>query len=123
MADILIVEDTDVNMRLFTDILVDSGFSVIPAEDAETALELLERIPIPAAILMDIQLPGMSGVDCTKHLRADKRFQDVPIIALTAFAMDGDEKRCLEAGCSDYMAKPIAVSAFVQMVKKYSGVA
>lgn len=113
---ILIVEDNVANMRLFTDVLTSCDYPVYQAVDAETALEILATSPLPRVIIMDIQLPGMSGEECTKIIKADPRLRDIRIIAVTAFAMDGDEKRFRLSGCDDYIAKPVAISAFVHMV-------
>lgn len=115
---ILIVEDNDLNMRLFCDLLSALGYRVCQAEDAETALAILESVR-PAVIVMDIQLPGMSGVDCTKRIKADPALKDVPIIAVTAFAMEGDEDRFRRAGCDDYMSKPISVPLFAETIAKH----
>ena len=117
-APILIVEDNIINMRLFSDLLVALGYTVYKAGDAEKALELLKEIR-PGAIIMDIQLPGMSGVECTKAIRANPALADIPIIAVTAFAMAGDEARFLKAGCDDYLSKPISVPVFVETVARH----
>ncbi|MDF1748810.1 MAG: response regulator [Alphaproteobacteria bacterium] len=117
-APILIVEDNTINMRLFSDLLVALGYTVCKAEDAEQALKLLEDIR-PGAIIMDIQLPGMSGVECTQTIRLDPDLANVPIIAVTAFAMAGDEARFLKAGCDDYLSKPISVPVFLETVARH----
>ncbi|MDW3203958.1 MAG: response regulator [Alphaproteobacteria bacterium] len=115
---ILIVEDNEVNMRLFTDLLSALGYVVYQAGDAETALELLKSVR-PGAIVMDIQLPGMSGEECTRAIKADPDLMEIPIIAVTAFAMAGDEERFLEAGCDDYMSKPINVPLFAETIARH----
>ena len=118
-APILIVEDNVINMRLFSDLLVALGYTVYKAGDAEKALELLKEIR-PGAIIMDIQLPGMSGVDCTKVIRADPDLADIPIIAVTAFAMAGDEARFLKAGCDDCPVLSLACHACTSFLRAES---
>ncbi|WP_421875082.1 response regulator [Pacificispira sp.] len=115
---ILIVEDNEVNMRLFSDLLSALGYIVYQAEDAETALELLKSVR-PGAIVMDIQLPGMSGEECTRTIKADPDLSEIPVIAVTAFAMAGDEARFLDAGCDDYMSKPINVPLFAETIARH----
>lgn len=116
---ILIVEDNELNMRLFTDVLRNFGYTVVGCGDAESALEYLSEGDLPGMILMDIQLPGMSGVDCTKAIKADQRLANIPVVAVTAFALDGDEARFRRAGCDDYMPKPINVAAFMEMISRH----
>ncbi len=117
-APILIVEDNQINMRLFSDLLGAIGYKICQAVDAETALEMLKTLR-PGAIVMDIQLPGMSGVDCTKKIKSDPNISDVPVIAVTAFAMAGDEARFLKAGCDDYLSKPISVPTFLETIARH----
>ena len=103
---VLIVEDEPKNMKLVMMVLKSSGYELVSAEDGEQAVETaLEQRP--DLILMDIQLPKMSGLDATKILRENPDFPDIPIVALTAFAMKGDEEKYLDAGCTAYMSKPI----------------
>ncbi|NMM42973.1 response regulator [Rhodospirillaceae bacterium KN72] len=115
---ILIVEDNELNMRLFSDLLSALGYDIRQAQDAESALEILEK-EVPGVIVMDIQLPGMSGVECTKTIKADPRLSTIPVIAVTAFAMAGDEARFRKAGCDDYMSKPISVPIFAETIAKH----
>lgn len=115
---ILIVEDNEMNMRLFSDLLRALGYEVLQAWDAETALDILKS-ERPAVIVMDIQLPGMSGVECTKLIKANSDLHTIPIIAVTAFAMEGDEERFRRAGCDDYIAKPIAVDEFAAAIHRH----
>lgn len=117
-APILIVEDNELNMRLFSDLLTALGYVVLQAEDAECALEFL-KTERPGVIVMDIQLPGMSGEECTKTIKGMPELADIPIIAVTAFAMAGDEARFLEAGCDDYMSKPINVPLFAETIARH----
>lgn len=103
---ILVVDDTPANLALAVVVLEVSGCQVLTAESAEQAQSLLSTV-VPDLILMDVALPGMDGLTLTRLLKADKRLQHVPVIALTAFAMDGDELKALQAGCDGYITKPI----------------
>jgi len=103
---ILIVDDNETNLKLVRVILVAEGYQVKSAADAEEALATLAGFH-PRVILMDIQLPGMDGLTLTRHLRNDPAYADVIIIALTAYAMKGDEEKALAAGCDGYITKPI----------------
>lgn len=106
MARILIVEDNPANMKLATFLLTSAGHVVLSAGDAETGLTLA-RVERPDLILMDIQLPGMDGLEATALLKGDATTRAIPIIALTALAMKGDEERIRAAGCEGYIAKPM----------------
>ena len=103
---ILIVDDNPANLKLIRMLLDGVGYEVRTASDAEEALALLEEFR-PRLILMDLQLPGMDGLTLTRRLKADPRTRDIFVLALTAFAMKGDEERALAAGCDGYVAKPI----------------
>src|ERR1035437_9722800 len=103
---ILIVDDTPVNLKLTRILLVNEGYTVLTAASAEEALELL-RSYHPRLILADIQLPGMDGLEMTRLIKKDKRTRDIAVVALTAFAMKGDEQKAIEAGCDGYITKPI----------------
>src|SRR6266487_4334572 len=103
---ILIVDDTPVNLKLTRILLVNEGYTVLTAGSAEEALDLL-RSYHPRLILADIQLPGMDGLEMTRQIKRDSRTRDIAVVALTAFAMKGDEQRALEAGCDAYITKPI----------------
>jgi len=105
-------------MRLFTDILENFGYPVVGCVDGELAMNFLQD-NTPGLIIMDIQLPGMSGVECTKKIKASERLRTVPVVAVTAFALDGDEARFRAAGCDDYMPKPINVAAFREIVARH----
>ena len=107
MATILIVEDNAANMKLAVFLLQNAGYAVLSAPDAETGLTLA-RDAHPDLILMDIQLPGMDGLAATALLKQDVETRAIPVIALTALAMKGDEARILAAGCSGYIAKPMS---------------
>jgi two-component system, cell cycle response regulator DivK len=116
MPTILLVEDNVTNMKLSTFLLESAGYTVIPAIDAEKAL-LLARDCSPDLILMDIQLPGMDGLQATALLKADAATREIPVIALTALAMKGDEERIRAAGCDGYIAKPLDYKDFLEKVE------
>lgn len=115
MARILIVEDNIINQRLAIAMLGQGGHESLVAGDADTGLELARR-ERPDLILMDIQLPGMDGLEATRRLKADPATAAIPVIALTAFAMKGDRERVLEAGCDGYLAKPYHLSDLLAAV-------
>jgi len=115
---ILIVDDNPVNLKLATDVLEMEGYAVEKAVDAEQAQELLKR-STPDLILMDIALPGMDGLTLTRKLKADERLKHVPVVAITAFAMKGDEQKALDAGCNGYITKPIDTRKLPQQVAAY----
>src|SRR5213082_407019 len=117
---ILLVEDNAANMTLATFLLQSAGYEVITATDAETGVSLA-RAHNPALILMDIQLPGMDGLQATAQLRADESTRDIPVIALTALAMKGDEERIRAAGCDGYIAKPLSYKDFLATVSSELG--
>jgi len=112
---ILIVEDNEKNRKLVRDVLQFKGYRTMEAESGELGVALA-RESRPALILMDIQLPGMSGIEALAHLRADPTTRDIPIVAVTASAMMQDRQRILAAGFDGYQSKPIDVKGFVQMV-------
>jgi two-component system cell cycle response regulator len=105
-AAILIIDDNPQNLKLARVLLARDGYHIETADDAEQALALLERFA-PQLILMDLQLPGMDGLTLTRRLKADPARAHIPIVAVTAYAMKGDEARALEAGCDAYISKPI----------------
>jgi two-component system cell cycle response regulator DivK len=115
VATILIVEDNATNMKLSAFLLESADYTVIAATNAETGLTLA-REEHPDLILMDIQLPGMDGLQATGLLKADDATRDIPVIALTALAMKGDEERILAAGCDGYIAKPLDYKDFLTVV-------
>ena len=112
---ILIVEDNEKNRKLVRDVLQFKGYRTLEAESGELGVALA-RESLPALILMDIQLPGMSGIEALGHLRADPSTRDIPIVAVTASAMMQDRQRILAAGFDGYQSKPIDVKGFLQMV-------
>lgn len=115
MAKVLIVEDNPANMTLATFLLQSAGHAVISATDAETGVALA-RQEQPDLILMDIQLPRMDGLQATGLLKADEATRAIPVIALTALAMKGDEERIRAAGCDGYIAKPLAYKDFLATI-------
>ena len=118
MATILVVEDNPANLELVAFLLESADHVVISAPDAEAGLTLA-RSEQPALILMDIQLPGMDGLVATGLLKADEATRDIPVIALTALAMKGDEERIRAAGCDGYIAKPLAYKEFLATVSSH----
>jgi CheY-like chemotaxis protein len=112
---ILIVDDNPLNLKLASEILLASGYTVDGAINADQAQKLLV-IVLPDLILMDIALPGMDGLSLTRIIKADARLGHVPIIALTAFAMQGDDRKAADAGCDGYITKPIDTRKFVGQV-------
>lgn len=117
---ILVVEDNELNMKLFCDLLEAHDYETIQTRDGMAALELA-REHAPDLILMDIQLPEVSGLEVTKWIKEDENLRSIPVIAVTAFAMKGDEEKIREGGCEAYIAKPISVSHFLETVKTYVG--
>jgi len=115
---VLIVEDNELNMKLFNDLLEAHGYATLKTSHGIEAMELA-RAHKPDLILMDIQLPEVSGLEVTRWLKADEELKSIPVIAITAFAMKGDEERIREGGCEAYMSKPISVSKFIATVKTY----
>ena len=115
---ILIVEDNELNMKLFNDLLEAHGYNTLQVRDGRMVIELTRKNR-PDLILMDIQLPEISGLEITKMLKADDDLRDIPVIAVTAFAMKGDEQKIRNGGCDGYIAKPISVASFLQTVSKF----
>ncbi|HEX9507559.1 MAG TPA: response regulator [Myxococcales bacterium] len=112
---VLIVDDNPQNLKLARLLLISEGYQVQTAGDAEEALQVLDSFS-PRLILMDIQLPGMDGLELTRRLKADPSRREIVVLALTAYAMRGDQERALAAGCDGYIAKPIDVEAFPRLV-------
>lgn len=120
MKRVLVVEDNAANLRLVNDILKRAGYEVLTASEAQEGIDLAVA-QRPDLILMDIQLPGMDGLAATGILKADERTADIPIVALTAHAMRGDEQRILDAGCDRYVSKPIRYKHFLEVVAEILG--
>ncbi|MEQ8745711.1 response regulator [Pyruvatibacter sp.] len=117
---VLIVEDNELNMKLFHDLLDAHGYETIQTRDGMEALELA-RSERPDLILMDIQLPEVSGLEVTKWLKEDDSLRAIPVVAVTAFAMKGDEEKIRQGGCEAYIAKPISVAQFMETVQRFLG--
>ncbi|MBL4758239.1 MAG: response regulator [Rhizobiales bacterium] len=117
---VLIVEDNDLNMKLFHDLLSAHGYNTLKSANGIDAMELA-REHKPDLILMDIQLPEVSGIDVIKWLKEDPDLAPIPVIAVTAFAMRGDEERIRAAGCEDYISKPISVGPFLKSISDLIG--
>lgn len=115
---ILIVEDNELNMKLFNDLLQANGFETVQTMDGRDAMSLA-REHRPDLILMDIQLPEISGLEVTKMMKADDDLRDIPVVAVTAFAMKGDEEKIRQGGCEGYIAKPISVPTFLETINKF----
>ena len=117
---VMIVEDNELNMKLFRDLIEASGYETIQTRNGMEALDLARKHR-PDLILMDIQLPEVSGLEVTKWLKEDDELHVIPVIAVTAFAMKGDEERIREGGCEAYISKPISVSMFLDTVRQFIG--
>lgn len=118
MKKILIVEDNDKNMYLMSFLLKKNNYSVIKAGSGEEGMEIASREK-PDLILMDIQLPGIDGLETTRRIREIESCRDIPIIAVTSFAMSGDRERLINGGCTGYIEKPINVNNFLSEVRHY----
>jgi two-component system cell cycle response regulator DivK len=115
---VLIVEDNDLNMKLFNDLLVAHGYGTLQTRDGIEALALARQYH-PDLILMDIQLPEISGLQVTQWIKKDDDLRMIPVIAVTAFAMKGDEEKIRDGGCEAYIAKPISVASFLRTVEQF----
>ena len=119
---VLIVEDNELNMKLFHDLLDAHGYRTLQTRNGLDALKFA-REHRPNLILMDIQLPEISGLEVTKWLKDDEELRDIPVVAVTAFAMKGDEERIREGGCEAYLSKPISVGKFIETIRHFLGTA
>src|ERR1700733_913805 len=117
---ILVVEDNELNMKLLNDVLEAHGFDVMSTARGKVAVEWA-REHHPDLILMDLQLPDLSGLDATRRLKADEATRDIPVIAVTAFAMAGDRKKALDHGCDAYVAKPIVLRELLDLIAGFLG--
>lgn len=113
---ILVVEDNDLNRRLFCDVLKSQGFAVEPVADGRDALDKARSF-VPNLIIMDIQLPNISGLDLIEAAKADKVLRSIPVLAVTAYAGKGDEERIRAAGADNYLAKPVSIGPFMAAVR------
>ncbi len=116
---ILIVEDNELNMKLFNDLLEAHGYRTLQARNGVEAVELA-RQHHPNLILMDIQLPEVSGLQVTQWIKDDESLRSIPVVAITAFAMKGDEEKIRQGGCEAYLSKPISVVKFLETVRNYA---
>ena len=112
---VLIVEDNELNMKLFNDLLEAQGYAILQTRDGLSAIDIT-REHMPDLIVMDIQLPEVSGIEVTKWLKEDDELKHIPVIAVTAFAMKGDEAKIREGGCEAYISKPISVVGFLETI-------
>ena len=117
---VLIVEDNELNMKLFHDLLDAHGYRILQTKDGMEALDIA-REHRPDLILMDIQLPEVSGLEVTKWLKEDESLRSIPVVAVTAFAMKGDEEVIRQGGCEAYISKPISVTSFLETVRRFLG--
>jgi two-component system cell cycle response regulator DivK len=117
---VLIVEDNELNMKLFHDLLEAQGYDILETREGLQALAMA-REHHPDLILMDIQLPEISGLEVTKWLKEDEELAAIPVVAVTAFAMKGDEERIREGGCEAYISKPISVTHFLETIRGLLG--
>jgi CheY-like chemotaxis protein len=115
---ILVVEDNKLNMKLVRGLIKIGKYRMLEANNAESGIQLI-REEMPDLVLMDIQLPGMDGLSATKIIREDPDLKDIPIVALTSYAMQGDKEKALAAGCTGYIAKPIDTRKFLETVSQY----
>ena len=113
----MVVEDNDLNRKLFCDVLKANGFEALPVADGELVLDTARRHQ-PDLIIMDIQLPGVSGMDLIEATKKDARLAAIPVLAVTAFAAKGDEERIRAAGAAGYLAKPVSITPFMSAVKQ-----
>ncbi|HVB89716.1 MAG TPA: response regulator [Beijerinckiaceae bacterium] len=117
---VLIVEDNELNMKLFSDLLDANGYATVQSRNGVEAVDLA-RHHRPDLILMDIQLPEVSGLQVTQWIKDDDSLRHIPVIAITAFAMKGDEEKIRQGGCEAYLSKPISVVKFLETVRNYLG--
>jgi two-component system, cell cycle response regulator DivK len=117
---VLIVEDNELNMKLFHDLLEANGYDIVETRSGIDVMNLA-RNHRPDLILMDIQLPEVSGLEVTRWLKDDDELKSIPVVAITAFAMKGDEERIRQGGCEAYLSKPISVAKFLETVRGFLG--
>ncbi|WP_133365974.1 response regulator [Qipengyuania sediminis] len=117
---ILVVEDNDLNRKLFCDVLKANGFEVLPVADGQQVIASAKKFA-PDGVVLDIQLPNISGLDLIAAFRADRALQAIPILAVTAYAGKGDEEKIRAAGARDYLAKPVSITPFMTAVRKLLG--
>jgi len=115
---VLVVEDDGLNLKLFNELLQANGYNTLQASDGHDAVDLSRRFR-PDLVLMDIRLPGLSGLEATRRIKADPETADIPVVAVTAAAMKGDEEAVLSGGCDGYIAKPISIESFLAVVSRF----
>lgn len=115
---ILVVEDNELNMKVFRHVLEAHGYECVETDDGREVLELA-RSTVPNLIIMDIQLPGISGIEVTRSLKTSKTLCHIPVIAVSAFAMRGDEERIRQSGCEDYLPKPVNISKLIETIEHH----
>lgn len=115
---VLIVEDNDLNLKLLNDLLQAEGYSTVCARSGEEAVEAARRQP-PDLVMMDIRLPGISGLEATQILKADLALKGIPVVAVTAYAMDGDEEKILAGGCDGFLEKPFSIESLLAMLRRF----
>ena len=120
MKKVMIVEDNELNMKLFNDLLQAQGYSTVQNSDGRDILKMV-RQNRPNLIIMDVQLPGVSGIELTRMLKSDAELKEIPVLAITAFAMKGDQEKIMESGCDGYLSKPISVPVFLETIAKFLG--
>ena len=118
MGAVLIVEDNALNLKMFRDLLAVQGYETLENRDGHNVIATI-RERRPALVIMDIQLPGRSGIDIIREIKAEETLKSTPVIAVSAFAMEEDERKIREAGADDYLPKPISVAAFVGTVRRF----
>lgn len=117
---VLCIEDNKTNMLLVSRIVEAEGYELVRAEDGPTALRVLEDL-VPDIILLDVNIPGIHGLDLARMIKEDERLADVPLVATTANVLVGDKERCLEAGCDEYLPKPLDIRRLRQVMRDYIG--
>ena len=115
---ILVIEDNELNMKLVRSLLMIGDYKILEAPDAETGMQLMRECQ-PDLVLMDVQLPGMNGLRATRMIKKDPAIKNIPVVALTSYAMQGDEEKAAEAGCTGYITKPIDIKAFPEMINQF----
>ena len=118
---VMIVEDNELNMKLFRDLLEAHGYHTVGTRDDIDALDLARKHRTDL-VLMDIQLPGVSGLEVTRWLKEDPELKAIPVVAVTAFAMKSDEERIRQGGCAAYLSKPISVAKFIETIRQFIGI-
>ena len=115
---VLIVEDNALNLKLLNDLLQAEGYGTVCVRSGEAAIESARRQP-PDLVMMDIRLPGMSGLEATRVLKADLALTGIPVVAVTAYAMEGDDEEIREAGCDDVLVKPFSITALLAILDRF----